>query len=181
MCQDKHQQQNLFMLIPSSISKRRRDPSLTEDIVLALGEFDGTLAQFQSILTQEITDRETAIDTHTHLEADITDLDKYTKTEVDNIASTKAALVHNHNTLYNTKAEITSFLANKANLIHNHNDLYNTKTEIINSLATKADLNHNHTGVYQPVRKLCYFNRRKIKFICNTSNGNYRNICSNYL
>lgn len=54
------------------------------------------------------TDLQAALDakatlSHTHVEADITDLDKYTQAEVDSFLSGKAALVHTH-----TSTEVTN-------------------------------------------------------------------------
>ncbi len=79
---------------------------------------------------------------HTHVEADITDLDKYTQAEVDASLATKA----DQATTY-TKTEVDSGLATKADQAlttaalatkADQSTTY-TKTEVDSSLATKAD------------------------------------------
>jgi len=79
---------------------------------------------------------------HTHVEADITDLDKYTQAEVDASLATKA----DQATTY-TKTEVDSSLATKADQTSVDASLATkadqattyTKTEVDSSLATKAD------------------------------------------
>lgn len=63
---------------------------------------------------------------HTHVEADITDLDKYTQAEVDALLLTKANNSHTH-----TKADITDF-----SHTHAQSDIINLITDLANKQAT---------------------------------------------
>jgi hypothetical protein len=81
---------------------------------------------------------------HAHVEADITDLDKYTQAEVDAKLATKSDSSHLHDDRYSrlghahVEADITDL------------DKY-TKAEVDAKLATKSDSTHNHDGVYVPL------------------------------
>lgn len=71
--------------------------------------------------------------THTHVESDITNLDKYTKAETNALLLNKSDTTHNHDGAYYKKTEVDSKLSNKADKIHTH-----TKSQI-------TDFAHTHT------------------------------------
>jgi len=78
---------------------------------------------------------------HSHTESDITDLDKYTQTEVNDLLGAKSDTSHNHDFEY-------------APIIHTHieSEITNldkyTQAEVDNLLSGKADNGHNHDGEY---------------------------------
>lgn len=86
---------------------------------------------------------------HTHTESDISNLDKYTRAEIDTMISAKADVIHTHNELHthNNKTlldnvsseDITNWdtVANKANT-----------TDVNTALALKSDATHLHDGRY---------------------------------
>lgn len=78
---------------------------------------------------------------HTHTESDITNLDKYTKSEVDSKLSEKANLIHTHNITDITNLQTT--LDGKANTIHTHNITDVSGLQSI--LDSKANVTHNHS------------------------------------
>jgi len=103
---------------------------------------------------------------HNHLESDITDLDKYTKTEVDTALTGKAPLTHTHadkaDTVHAhleaditdldkyTQAQIDTALSAKSNTVHSHLeaditdlDKY-TQAQVDTALAGKAATAHGH-------------------------------------
>lgn len=86
--------------------------------------------------------------THAHVETDITDLDKYTKLETDNLLSDKAPSVHNHDDSYYTTGEVDTALSGKAPLSHDHDGRYYTESETNTLLGGKADLVHSHTDLH---------------------------------
>ena len=55
----------------------------------------------------------------------------YTKNQIDTMLNFKAAVSHNHNSLYYTESEIDGFLLQKSNIEHNHDSKY-------------SDINHKH-------------------------------------
>lgn len=57
---------------------------------------------------------------HTHIEADVTNLDKYTKAEIDTKLLGKSESIHNHDGAYYKKTEVDSKLSNKAEKVHTH-------------------------------------------------------------
>ena len=84
--------------------------------------------------------------THTHTEADITNLDKYTKSEVDTKLSGKSNTGHTH-----AYADITGKPSTFTPSAHTHveADITNldkyTKSEVDTKLSGKANTNHTHT------------------------------------
>ena len=85
---------------------------------------------------------------HAHVETDITNLDKYTKLETDNLLSGKAPYVHNHDGSYYTEGEMDTALSGKAPLSHDHDGRYYTESETNTLLGGKADLVHNHNDLH---------------------------------
>jgi hypothetical protein len=85
---------------------------------------------------------------HTHVEADITNLDKYTQLQTDNLLATKAASVHTH--VINDVTGLQTSLDGKANTGHTHveadiDDLDKyTQAEVNSLLSGKADSVHTH-------------------------------------
>jgi hypothetical protein len=88
---------------------------------------------------------------HTHVETDITDLDKYTQSEVNQLLGGKSDTGHTHleaditDLDKYTEAEVDTLLAGKANTVHTHVeaditdlDKY-TQTEVDNALALKLN------------------------------------------
>jgi hypothetical protein len=88
---------------------------------------------------------------HTHVETDITDLDKYTQSEVNQLLGGKSNTGHTHleaditDLDKYTEAEVDTLLAGKANTVHTHVeaditdlDKY-TQTEVDNALALKLN------------------------------------------
>jgi len=61
---------------------------------------------------------------HTHTENQITDLDKYSQSEVDSLLSGKANSVHNHDDRYYTESEMDTLLSGKSDTAHNHDGRY---------------------------------------------------------
>ena len=82
---------------------------------------------------------------HTHTEADITDLDKYTKLEVDTKLNSKSDTGHIHDKRYYTETEIDTKLSNKSDISHNHDGAYYKQSEIDIKLGNKSDKIHTHT------------------------------------
>lgn len=72
---------------------------------------------------------------HNHVEADITDLDKYTQSEVDSLLSGKADTGHTHDDRYYTETELDGGQLN---------NLYYTETEVDTLLSGKANTSHTH-------------------------------------
>jgi len=73
---------------------------------------------------------------HNHVEADITDLDKYS---VANANATFAPISHNHDDRYYQESEVDNFLAGKAASSHTHDDRYYTETEVDGFLNLKLN------------------------------------------
>ena len=93
---------------------------------------------------------------HTHSEADVTNLDKYTTAEINALLLNKAGIVHNHDDAYYTIDEVVTLLATKSDNIHDHATLYSilghdhdgryfTESEVNTLLGGKAPLVHTHT------------------------------------
>lgn len=76
-----------------------------------------------------------AAESHTHTESDITDLDKYTQSEIDIQMSGKSDVGHTHDDRYYTKTELD------AGQLDNR---YYTESEIDSALAGKSDVGHTH-------------------------------------
>ena len=76
-------------------------------------------------------------DTHTHLEAQITDLDKYTQSEVNGLLNTKANIIHIHDW-----AEIDNKPLTFAPTLHNHtiSEITNLQSELLN----RSLVGHDH-------------------------------------
>lgn len=74
---------------------------------------------------------ETEVNALTWVEADITDLDKYTQAQIDTISGT-----------------LQSDIDGKATSDHTHDDRYYTENEIGNLLADKSDTTHTHGTLY---------------------------------
>ena len=85
---------------------------------------------------------------HTHVEADITDLDKYTQSQVDTLLLGKSDTSHNHSGLYQpSSADLTAIdaLAGTSGFL--------TKTAADTwalDTSTYSLSTHNHTGTYEP-------------------------------
>ena len=97
-----------------------------------------------------------AAEVHTHLEADITDLDKFTQQEVNDALALKSDVGHTHleaditDLDKYTQADVDTKLLAKANVSHTHVeaditdlDKYTT-TEVDGFLAGKSDVGHTH-------------------------------------
>lgn len=90
---------------------------------------------------------------HVHTEADINNLDKYTKLEVDNKVGTKANTVHEHDAMYFTETEINALLLNKSNTTHDHDGRYFTESEVSSLLSGKSATTHSHTDLHAHLNK----------------------------
>jgi hypothetical protein len=119
---------------------------------------------------------------HTHAETDITDLDKYTQSEIDTLLLGKAAnththtesditdlqdyalSTHNHDTEYSdishihddryyTETETNTLLSGKSDTTHNHDSSYYTEGEIDTLLLGKSDTTHTHTDLHTHTNK----------------------------
>jgi len=125
-------------VLSSSTDGTRSWISLPTSTVLEWGNITGVISN-QTDLQDSLNAKAYVV--HNHVEADITDLDKYTQTEVDNLLSTKSDVGHNHDADYapvlhdHTEADITDL------------DKY-TVAEVDNLLAGKSDDGHNHDGEY---------------------------------
>ena len=92
--------------------------------------------------------------THAHVETDITDLDKYTKLEIDNLLSGKAPSVHNHDDSYYTTGEVDTALSGKAPLSHDHDGRYFTESETTGLLSGKENTLPNRAVVVKLTESL---------------------------
>lgn len=88
---------------------------------------------------------------HTHVEADITDLDKYTQSEVNNLVGGVASDLIVHENLINNPHSVTAAQVGAAEVAHTHveadiTDLgdYATVSQVTVGLGTKADTSHSH-------------------------------------
>jgi len=116
-------------------------------------------------ITSELSDKVALADSalHTHTESDITDLDKYTTIEVDNlladkldIADTDSWDIASDKVMADsliwadkyTQAEADALLLDKADTPHDHNNLYYTESESDALLLDKADTPHAHDDRY---------------------------------
>ena len=135
---------------------------LTKAVQEAAG-ISGTIdwGDIQGTLSNQ-TDLQAALDAksntgHTHVEADITDLDKYTQAQVDTLLTGKANTVHTHveaditDLDKYTQAQVDALLSGKANTIHTHVeaditdlDKY-TQAEVDALVAGLAPIVHTHT------------------------------------
>ncbi len=122
---------------------------------------------------EEIVDKPTKYppEAHTHTEAEISDLNKYSKEEIDTLLATKSDDTHSHDELHEHANKsildsITSVLINAWNSAVEHMSdlvkhitsderiLWNTvsnkadKTYVDDELATKSNITHNHDGRY---------------------------------
>lgn len=80
---------------------------------------------------------------HNHLESEITDLDKYTKSEVDIKLAIKSNTDHIHDEKYYDKSIIDNKFAT-----HIHDERYYVKGDIDSLLTNKSDTTHLHDGRY---------------------------------
>ena len=91
---------------------------------------------------------------------DITDLDKYTRGEVDAKLATKSETIHGHTELHShinkalldtitqTLIDTWNTVTDKSDKTHNHDDAYYTESEINTLLLNKSETSHNHDGAY---------------------------------
>ena len=150
------------------------DYATTEALTTASGILDTKIDTTSGTLQTDIDTR--SLDGHTHLEVDITDLDKYTVVEVDgllttlsgNLDSDKADAVHTHleaaitDLNKYTTTEVDNLLTGKSATGHQHTESditdlqdYVTETEftvysgtIQNQIDGKSDGTHNHNAQY---------------------------------
>ena len=94
--------------------------------------------------TKSEADGEFAALTHTHVETDITDLDKYTQAQVDTLLDGKAAAVHTHvetditDLDKYTQSEVDGFLDNKINVDGLNSEI--DELTFVNKLSTEEDV-----------------------------------------
>lgn len=86
-----------------------------------------------------------ASSTHSHTESDISNLDKYNKSEIDTMLSSISPSSHVHDDRYYTETEVNALLNDKANSLHDHDGRYYTESEVNTLLSGKASSTHNHT------------------------------------
>lgn len=130
-------------------------------------------AEDKYIPWEEIVDKPTEYpsEAHTHIEAEISDLNKYSKEEIDTLLATKSDDIHSHDELHEHANKsildsITSVFINAWNSAVEHmsdlvkhitseeRDKWNTveekadKSYVDNELTNKAHITHNHDGRY---------------------------------
>lgn len=102
---------------------------------------------------------------HTHTEADVTNLDKYTKAETDNLLSGKASTVHTH-----LWADITNPPATYPPSAHTHDDRYYTEAEMDTKLSSKVDV---VTGKQLTTVDYTQADKDKLDSLSNTASVDY--------
>jgi hypothetical protein len=99
------------------LKKSSNDDYNTEWDDISWGEIKGLISD-QTDLQSALNSKANTV--HTHTESHITDLDKYTQSEVDNLLSGKSDTGHTHDDRYYTETETDTLLSGKANTSHTH-------------------------------------------------------------
>lgn len=77
---------------------------------------------------------------HKHTESDISDLDKYTKLETDDLLLEKANADHNHDGRYYQKTEVDTKLLGKSNVNHTHAELHTHPNKMVIDSLTQTHI-----------------------------------------